>query len=175
MGEGCWSCPLGAPWGRPSLERVQQHPTESRGRGDPAPETGKQSRVGLCSLGLALIQEKENPFSLFPERAEGFICIPAIPHSPWGPGAIPNHSRAGWLCLLHVQGGAFPKHNQRCGLLLGSALAPGSLPEAESGFCGRDVGSEGGGAEGVQTQRDQVGGAALGNIPFAFYLHLSEV
>lgn len=39
----------------------------------------------------------------------------------------------------------------------------------------RDVGSEDGGAEGMQTWRDQVGGAALGNILFAFFLHLNEV
>lgn len=134
VGEEFWNCPVGAPWGQPALGRVQQHPTESLGRRDPAPETGKQSRIGLCSLGLALIWGKKNPFSHSPEGAGGFAFQLSL--TDVGPGAIPNHPRAGWLYLLHVQAGAFPHQNEWCGLLLGSALAPGSLPEAESGFYG---------------------------------------
>lgn len=121
-------------WGKPALGRVQQHPTESWCRRDPVPETGKLKQDWAVQPRPFLNLGKKKSFLPFLRTSWSFVCIPA---APVGPGAIPNHPRAGLLYLLHVWGGAFPSQNEWCGLLLGSALAPGSLPEAESGFYGR--------------------------------------
>lgn len=55
VGEEFWNCPLE----EPALGRGQQYPTESQARRNPVPEMEKQSRIGLCGLGLALIWRKK--------------------------------------------------------------------------------------------------------------------
>lgn len=116
--------------------------------------------------------------SPFPRMSWRLYLHSSHPSQPVGPRTIPNHPRTGWLYLLHMPGGAFPHQNEWCGLLLEVLSLQGHIQRLRVDFMaaqGRDVGSEDGGAEGMQTWRDQVGDAALGNISFAFFLHPSEV